>query len=62
MCENKKARSFGSREKYNAVDDGGGWLLKRGKLKLNFITKNANKMQHLQVVEIGFSPMIIFII
>jgi hypothetical protein len=27
-----------------------------------FITKNANKMQHLQVVEIGFTPMIIFII
>lgn len=61
MCENEKGRSFGSREKYNTVDDGGNcW--KRGKLKLNFITKNANKMQHLQVVEIGFSPMIIFII
>lgn len=46
----------------NAVDDGGRELLKGVKLKLNFITRNANKMQHLQAVEIGFTPMIIFII
>jgi hypothetical protein len=46
-------------KKYNAVDDGGGCEVEKG---VNFITENANRMQHLQVVEIGFSPMIIFII